>query len=312
MIRTTSAAGQEDPGEGGREPAAAEGAGAEAAAGKEPHRPGAADTRGPADDPGGGQDAIEQALLEVRALIETTVEQHRDRVSWDQLITAVDGRKPEVMGEARKLVFQATATIDVVLAAGPSCGAEAKATLAELIRLVPETVRLRLLCSPAMIDEEFVRDRRERKTSAEVRVARVPPLQAMIVDDSVALVSAESPTGRRASLIRVPDVIRTLCTLYDGVWGNAVDADGRITFGDHSRSDLARQILGALRAGTTDEVAARELTVSVRTYRRYVAEIMTLLDASSRFQAGVRAAELGLLGSGSAGGTQNPQSRAEG
>ncbi|WP_329356653.1 LuxR family transcriptional regulator [Streptomyces anulatus] len=312
MIRTTSATGPEDPGEGGREPAATEGAGAEAAAGKEPHRPGAADARGRPDDPEGGQDAIERALLEVRALIETTVEQHRDRVSWEQLITAVDGRKPEVMGEARKLVFQAAATIDVVLAAGPSCGAEAKATLAELIRLVPETVRLRLLCSPAMIDEDFVRDRRERKTSAEVRVARVPPLQAMIVDDSVALVSAESPTGRRASLIRVPDVIRTLCTLYDGVWGNAVAADGRITFGDHSRSDLARQILGSLRAGTTDEVAARELTVSVRTYRRYVAEIMTLLDASSRFQAGVRAAELGLLGSAGPGGAQSPQSRTEG
>lgn len=121
MIRTTSATGPEDPGEGGREPAATEGVGAEAA-GKEPHRPGAADARGRPDDPEGGQDAIERALLEVRALIETTVEQHRDRISWEQLITAVDGRKPEVMGEARKLVFQAAATIDVVLAAGPSCG----------------------------------------------------------------------------------------------------------------------------------------------------------------------------------------------
>ncbi|NEE20393.1 response regulator transcription factor, partial [Streptomyces sp. SID7499] len=63
---------------------------------------------------------------------------------------------------------------------------------------------------------------------------------------------------------------------------------------------------------TTDEVAARELTVSVRTYRRYVAEIMTLLDATSRFQAGVRAAELGLLGSAGPGGAQSPQSRNEG
>ncbi|BFP53473.1 LuxR family transcriptional regulator [Streptomyces griseus] len=302
MTRTTSARGPEDPGESGRGPNA----------GKEPLRPAEADDRAgrdAQDGPAAGQDAIERALLEVRAMIETTVEQHRDRVSWDQLITALDGRKPEVLGEAHKLVLQAATSIDVVLAAGPSCGAEAKAALGDLVRLVPDTVRLRLLCSPAMIDEDFVRRQRERDAPVEVRVARVPPLQAMIVDDSVALVSAESPTGRRASLIRVPDVIRTLCTLYDGVWGNAVTADGRITFGDHSRSDLARQILAALRAGITDEVAARELTVSVRTYRRYVAEIMTLLDASSRFQAGVRAAELGLLGA--VNPQQTPQPRAE-
>ncbi|MFE3383419.1 hypothetical protein ACFXMP_46910, partial [Streptomyces anulatus] len=62
MIRTTSETGPDDPGEGGREPAA-EGVGAEAAAGKEPHRPAPADARGRPDDPGGGQDAIERALL---------------------------------------------------------------------------------------------------------------------------------------------------------------------------------------------------------------------------------------------------------
>jgi DNA-binding NarL/FixJ family response regulator len=35
--------------------------------------------------------------------------------------------------------------------------------------------------------------------------------------------------------------------------------------------------------------------VSLRTYRRHVAEIMRELDANSRFQAGARAVELGLL-----------------
>ncbi|GAA2959509.1 response regulator transcription factor [Kitasatospora cinereorecta] len=242
-----------------------------------------------------GQDAIEQALLQVRALIESTVERHRNRVSWDHQIIAVDGQRAEVLSEARKLVLQARSTLDVVLASGPSCGTEAKGSLRELTYMVPETVRLRLLCSPAMIDEDFVREQLAKGSPIEIRVARVPPLQAVIVDGAVALVSAESSTGRRASLIKVPDVISTLRTLYEGVWRNAVPAYARITFGDHCRTDLARQILGALRAGVTDEVAARELIVSVRTYRRYVAEIMTLLDASSRFQAGVRAAELGLL-----------------
>ncbi|WP_245572375.1 hypothetical protein [Actinokineospora enzanensis] len=37
------------------------------------------------------------------------------------------------------------------------------------------------------------------------------------------------------------------------------------------------------------------MSVSVRTCRRHIAEIMSELSVTSRFQAGVRAAELGLL-----------------
>ncbi len=47
-------------------------------------------------------------------------------------------------------------------------------------------------------------------------------------------------------------------------------------------------------AGLTDEVAARRLGTSLRTYRRRVAELMAALKAGSRFQAEVRAGELGL------------------
>lgn len=224
------------------------------------------------------------------------MERHRNRDSWDQRIVAMDGSRTKVLDGARKLVLQARTSIDVVLASGQSCSAEARASVRDLLRLVPDGVRFRLLCSPAVVDEDFVRELRQGEALVEVRVARLPPLQAVIVDEAVGLVLAESPTGRRASLIRVPDVIRTLCMLYDGVGRNAVPAEARVTFGDHCRSELARKILGALCSGATDEVSARELEVSVRTYRRYVAEIMTLLDASSRFQMGVRAAELGLLG----------------
>ncbi|MFI8438410.1 TrmB family transcriptional regulator sugar-binding domain-containing protein [Streptomyces sp. NPDC079020] len=303
MTRTRPAAGRREPdGPDGDEQKAAE-------SGEDRLGPSAAGRPARPRAPEEGQDAIERALLEVRALIETTVERHRNRVTSDRQIVAMDGRRTEVLGEARKLVLQAESSIDVVLAPGPGCGTDTKAHLRALIALVPEGVRLRLLCSPAMIDEDFVREQSGREEFVDIRVARVPPLQAVIVDAAVGLVSTESPTGRRASLIRVPDVIHTLCTLYEGVWRNAVPAAARVTFGDHCRTELARQILGALQAGVTDEVAARELVVSVRTYRRYVAEIMTLLDASSRFQAGVRAAELGLLGGVEAPGRSGPPAR---
>jgi DNA-binding NarL/FixJ family response regulator len=51
-----------------------------------------------------------------------------------------------------------------------------------------------------------------------------------------------------------------------------------------------------LGAGLKDETAARELGLSLRTYRRRVADLMAALGADSRFQAGLRARELGLTG----------------
>lgn len=56
--------------------------------------------------------------------------------------------------------------------------------------------------------------------------------------------------------------------------------------------DTDRTVLRALAAGHTDEAASRRLGVSLRTYRRRVAALMTALDAWSRFQAGLRAREI--------------------
>ncbi|MDG9711379.1 hypothetical protein [Streptomyces sp. DH10] len=58
----------------------------------------------------------------------------------------------------------------------------------------------------------------------------------------------------------------------------------------------SRTVLRALGSGATDETAARELGMSLRTYRRRVAERLNALGAGSRFQAGMRAGELGLHG----------------
>ncbi|MFD0025477.1 LuxR family transcriptional regulator [Streptomyces sp. NPDC058382] len=254
-------------------------------------------------------DELEHALLEVRALIESTVALHRGRSARKQGIVTVEGGYGSTVEE---LITTATETIDIVHARVPGCDEQsvrARRTEQELIHEASETVAVRQLSSPLLLDESFVREQIGRERPVEIRVARVPPLQALIVDGAVGLVVAESAAGLRASLIRTPDVLHTLHILFESVWSNAVPAGERIVFGGRDRATLARQILSALRAGVTDEVAARELTVSVRTYRRYVAEVMALLGASSRFQAGVRAAELGLLpsASGSALGGLGPR-----
>ena len=91
-----------------------------------------------------------------------------------------------------------------------------------------------------------------------------------------------------------PGLIDGVYALFEAAWEAAV------TLGAGSDQDLprsarrSRAMLRALGAGLTDEVAARRLGISLRTYRRRVAELMRLLGSESRFQAGVRAGELGL------------------
>ncbi|WP_327351221.1 helix-turn-helix transcriptional regulator [Streptomyces sp. NBC_01304] len=55
------------------------------------------------------------------------------------------------------------------------------------------------------------------------------------------------------------------------------------------------QVLRMLGSGMKDDAAARQMNVSVRTYRRHVATILRALGVSTRFEAGLSAAELGLL-----------------
>jgi len=85
-----------------------------------------------------------------------------------------------------------------------------------------------------------------------------------------------------------------VCSLLDAVWQASDPLDVYLRR-DRPRIDAdQRKILRALAEGLTDETAARRLGVSLRTYRRRVAELLASLESASRFQAGARAGELGL------------------
>jgi hypothetical protein len=242
---------------------------------------------------------LEHALLQLRELIESTMAMHRDRSRREQLITALPGGYGSLIGATRELIARSGETVDILRSRVPAPGKRLEKIgrlESELLDFPRESVAVRLLASPDLVGESFVkRLPPEHQRQMAVRVARLPPLQVLIADGATALVVVGPPAERRASLIRVPEVLEALRTLFESLWNTALEPREDVVFGDRDRAVLARQILGAMRAGVTDEVAARELTVSVRTYRRYVAEIMALLGATSRFQAGVRAAELGLL-----------------
>jgi DNA-binding NarL/FixJ family response regulator len=129
-----------------------------------------------------------------------------------------------------------------------------------------------------------------------VRISSAPlPHETIIVDSRIAIIAGSGAGATRDfSVITVPDVVDNVRSLVLSAWQAATD------LAEHEAARVPRideqglTILRTLSAGQKDETAARQLGLSVRTYRRRVAELMDALGASSRFQAGVRARELGL------------------
>ncbi|SNQ48616.1 conserved hypothetical protein [Frankia canadensis] len=70
---------------------------------------------------------------------------------------------------------------------------------------------------------------------------------------------------------------------------------GNTEYSDYNPSDTERLLLRLLGLGVKDEAVSRHLGVSVSTVRRMISDLMTVLDARSRFQAGARAAQRGWL-----------------
>jgi DNA-binding NarL/FixJ family response regulator len=97
------------------------------------------------------------------------------------------------------------------------------------------------------------------------------------------------------TLFALPSVVTAVIALFDRLWAAAAP----LTASDMARgaglSERERELLGLLSGGCTDESAAARLGVSVRTVRRMMSGIMNRLGARSRFQAGLRAADRGLL-----------------
>ncbi|WP_433606023.1 hypothetical protein [Prescottella agglutinans] len=129
-----------------------------------------------------------------------------------------------------------------------------------------------------------------------IRVSDADFHNMVIIDRQVAAVWGG--TGERRPygfVIRDPDLLRVLHQFAMVLWESAPRLSKDFTSPQPEFDRMALTVLHALDVGFKDELAARQLGVSLRTYRRHVADIMTRLGVTTRFQVGARAAELGLL-----------------
>jgi DNA-binding NarL/FixJ family response regulator len=157
---------------------------------------------------------------------------------------------------------------------------------------------VRKLMSPRVLADEAQRAHLLRLGAAgsQVRISSAPlPHETIILDRRVAILAGQpSPLGREYTVTTSPAVVGGVYSLFTAAWEAAIDLGAYLRGEVPELTAEAREILQALGAGLTDEAAARRLGTSLRTYRRRVAELMTALEAGSRFQAGMRAGELGL------------------
>ncbi|KDN85318.1 LuxR C-terminal-related transcriptional regulator [Kitasatospora cheerisanensis] len=131
----------------------------------------------------------------------------------------------------------------------------------------------------------------------EVRTAPTVPQRVVIVDRSQALVPIDPEDTRKGALyVTEPGILSALIDLYEQAWNTAVPL-GATTPDDPATglTPTESELLRLLGTGLTDDTAGQRLGISARTVGRHMASIMERLGASSRFEAGLKAAQQGWL-----------------
>ena len=130
---------------------------------------------------------------------------------------------------------------------------------------------------------------------ASIRITTDDLNETIIIDRRFAILAGDLRDGQRSyGVVTEPAVVQNIMSLFEAAWRSGTEL--AVYDGQHAElRELAPRVLELLASGCKDETAARTLGLGVRTYRRRVAELMTALGAESRFQAGMRARDLGLI-----------------
>ncbi|HCT81206.1 MAG TPA: hypothetical protein DGG94_04140 [Micromonosporaceae bacterium] len=133
----------------------------------------------------------------------------------------------------------------------------------------------------------------------QARVASNVPTKLVIFDDRYAMIPLQVAPSTMATMILVhrSGLLEALCGLFESLWAQALPfpvASSRehLSTPDRPTPDEAR-LLAMLVTGVQDEVIARRLGMSYRTFQRRLQDLMKRLGAETRFQAGLRAAARG-------------------
>ena len=138
------------------------------------------------------------------------------------------------------------------------------------------------------------------KHGEQARILPAAPLKLCLADDRIGMIplQAAPPDIESAVVVHRSALLEALCTLFDALWEralplpSALGADPALSDGPTSGE---RRLLALLTTGIPDETIAKQLGLSSRTLQRRIRALMTRLGAETRFQAGLRAAQIGWI-----------------
>lgn len=168
------------------------------------------------------------------------------------------------------------------------------------LRMLRRGIRWRTVAGPeALADPDTLAYLRELVAhGAEVRATDQAIRRMVVWDRSTAMVPVDPDDYLRATLvIRQAGVVANTVAWFEQVWssGRELPAAPTETPAPAPLGPLERRVLDVLARTDKDEAAAREMGVSLRTFRRYIADLMQRLGAANRFQAGLLAKEKGWI-----------------
>ncbi|MEV8453903.1 helix-turn-helix transcriptional regulator [Streptomyces sp. NPDC052095] len=173
------------------------------------------------------------------------------------------------------------------------------------LRCIRRGVRMRNVVLRRALDDAvtFGYLRELAAKGAEIRVVEDISARILVYDRSIALTPVDPADSARGALVaQEAGLVANVMELFEKIWDDALELSSFCAEESDGREDtgidlpqMEQLVLKAMCRGTKDEIGARDLGVSVRTYRRYVANILHLLDAASRPQAALLARERGWI-----------------
>jgi DNA-binding CsgD family transcriptional regulator len=160
-------------------------------------------------------------------------------------------------------------------------------------------IGLRTLYQDSVRNDPKTRAYAQRLTElgGQVRTAPIVPPRMLIFDHMVAIIPIDTANSELGVLCTTePGFVLSLITVFEQAWNRAIPLGAAITADvETGLVPLDKELLKLLATGITDEAAGRRLGISARTVRRHMTALMKRLDAESRFEAGLKAAQRGWL-----------------
>lgn len=173
-------------------------------------------------------------------------------------------------------------------------------TAATELEFLAPGVGVRVIYDRSAVEQPGTLAELEQLTEAggHARVLPSVPLKLFLADDRLALLAFQPPAGPavrpasaaaqiEAGLVIYPSgLLEALHHLFQGLWHRALP----VTSAAPPVEPEQQRLIALLLSGLTDRAIARQLGIGYRTAQRRIAALMHGLGATTRFQAGVKAA----------------------